>query len=313
MSINIGEMVATTLRKRNKELADNVLNHNALFLRLSEKGNVKPIDGGREIVEELEYAENSTVGWYSGYDNLDITPSEVIDAATFDWKQLAGTVSINGLEEMKNSGKEAVINLLESRIKNLQKSMRNAAAIAVYSDGVTDPKSLGGLRLLVADDPTASSTVGGINQATYSFWRNQYSASAATSAGNIGSRMNVLWLQCVRGTDKPDLIVADATEYNFYEASLQAQQRFADSKMGGAGFTNLMYKTAPFVYDDNCPPKHLYMLNTDYLYLKPHTQRQFITLKERNSTNQDATVIPVVWGGNLTTSNRSLQGVMIDD
>jgi hypothetical protein len=314
MSINIGELVATTLRKRNKELSDNVTNHNALFFRLNEKGNVRPVDGGRDIVEELLYGDNTTVGWYSGYEELDITPVEVIDAATFDWKQLAGTVSINGLDEMKNSGKEAVINLLEGRIKGLNISMRNAAATACYADGTTDPKSLGGLRLLVADDPTASATVGGINQATYSFWQNKYSASAATSANNIQSRLNVLWLQCVRGTDKPDLLVADSTEYNFYLSSLQAQQRFTnDSKMAGAGFQSLKFNTADFVYDDQCPSKHVYLLNTDYLYLRPHSKRQFITLDERNSLNQDAKVIPVVWGGNMTTSNRSLQGVMIDD
>ena len=65
-TINIGEVVATTLRNRRSKLADNILNHNALFARLNKKGNVSPADGGREIVEELEYAENGTVGWYSG-------------------------------------------------------------------------------------------------------------------------------------------------------------------------------------------------------------------------------------------------------
>lgn len=314
MSINVGELIATTLRKRNKELSDNITNHNALFYKLNEKGRVKPVDGGRDIVEELLYGDNTTVGWYSGYEELDITPVEVIDAATYDWKQLAGTVSINGLDEMKNSGKEQVINLLEGRIEGLQISMRNAAATACYANGTTDPKSLGGLQLLVADDPTASATVGGINQNTYTWWRNQYSASAATSANNIQSRLNVLWLQCVRGTDKPDLLLADSIEYNFYLNSLQAQQRFTnDGKMAGAGFQSIKYNTADFVYDDQCPAKHVYLLNTDYLALRPHTRRQFITLEERNSLNQDAKVVPVVWGGNMTCRNRSLQGVMIDD
>ncbi len=64
--INIGEIVATTLRNRSGKLADNVLNHNALFARLNKKGNVKPVSGGREIVQELEYASNGTAGWYSG-------------------------------------------------------------------------------------------------------------------------------------------------------------------------------------------------------------------------------------------------------
>lgn len=310
-TINIGEIVATTLRNRSGQLKDNVLNHNALFQRLNTKGNVKPVDGGREIVEELEYAENGTAGWYSGYEVLDTTPQEVFDAATFDWKQLAGTVTISGLEQIKNSGKEAIINLLEKRIKNLEKTLMNSAATAVYADGTTDTKSLGGLQLLVADDPTASATIGGINQSTYSFWRNQYSAAAATSSGNILSRMNSMWLSCIRGTDKPDIIAADSTMYTHYEGALQQFQRFSDAKMAEAGFESLKYKTADVVYDDQCISKHMYFLNTDYLYLRPHTQRQFVPLNDRDSINQDAMVIPVVWAGNMTCSNRSLQGVVI--
>lgn len=311
-TINIGEIVATTLRNRSGELADNVTNHNALFMRVNKKGNIKPVDGGRTIIQELEYAENSTVAWYSGYETLNITPQEVFDAAEYDWKQLAGTVSISGLEEIKNAGKEQVINLLESRIKNLMKSLKNTAATATYADGTgTGGKELGGLRLLVADDPTASSTVGGINQNTYSFWRNQYSGAAASSSGNILSRMNSMWLTCIRGTDKPDIIPADSTMYTHFEASLQQNQRFSDASMAEAGFESLKYKTADVFYDDQCPTKHMYFLNTDYLFLRPHKTRQFVPLEDRNSLNQDATVIPVVWAGNMTCSNRSLQGVVI--
>ena len=313
-TINIGEIVATTLRNRQGELADNVTNHNALFMRLNKKGNIRPLDGGRTIVQELEYAENSTVAWYSGYETLNTTPQEVFDAAEYDWKQLAGTVSISGLEEVKNSGKEAIINLLDARISNLRKSLRNTASTAIYADGTgSSGKELGGLQLLIDDDPTASATVGGINQNTYSFWRNQYSASAATSAGNVLSRMNTMWLSCIRGTDKPDFIAADDDMYTYFEASLQQNQRFTDASMAAAGFESLKYKTADVFYDDQCPNKHMYFVNTDYLFLRPHKARQFVPLDDRNSLNQDAKVIPVVWAGNMTCSNRSLQGVIIDD
>ena len=122
-----------------------------------------------------------------------------------------------------------------------------------------------------------------------------------------------MWLSCIRGTDKPDLIMADSTEYTFFEAALQQYQRFTDASMAEAGFEALKYKTADVVYDDQCVAKHMYFLNTDYLYLRPHSERQFDALDQRDSINQDAMVIPVVWAGNMTCSNRSLQGVIIDD
>ena len=314
-TINIGQVATTTLRNRQKKLTDNVLNHNAAFMRLNKKGNIKTVDGGRDIVEELEYAENGTVAWYSGYELFNTTPQDFADAATFDWKQLAGTFVLDGLTQIKNSGKERIINITEKGIKNLEKSLINTAAESVYADGTgSSGKEIGGLQLIVADNPTTG-TVGGINRATAGneFWRNQYSAAAATSSGNILSRMNTMWLSCIRGTDKPDLILADSTEYTFFEAALQQYQRFADASMAEAGFEALKYKTADVVYDDQCPSKHMYFLNTDYIYLRPHTERQFSTLDERTSINQDAIVIPVVWAGNMTCSNCSLQGVIIDD
>lgn len=312
MSVSLGELVTTTLRNRRGELADNVTNHNALFKRISERGNNSPAAGGRTILEELMYAENGTVQWYSGYDVLSTAASDIMDAAEFNWKQLAGNVVISGLEgEVQNSGRERVISLLESRIKNLNISLRNTAATAVYADGTGNGgKEFGGLQLLVADDPTASSSVGGINQSTYSWWRNQTSGDVTLSSSTIQSEMNSLWLACVRGTDKPDLIPCDANTYTFYEESLQSLQRFSSPAMADAGFTSLKYKSADVVYDDQAPANHMYFLNTEYLFLRPHADRQFVALDRRQSINQDATVIPVVYAGNMTVSNRSLQGVI---
>ncbi len=212
---------------------------------------------------------------------------------------------------MKNSGKERIINLIASRIKNLEKTLKNKLATAVYADGTTDTKSLGGLQLLVKKDPTTSTTVGGINQSTYSFWRNQTSGDATLASGaNMQTELNEMYLKCIRGTDKPDFIVSDSILYNFFEGSLQQYQRFQDASTADMGFESLKYKQADYFYDDQCPSSTAYMLNTDYLFLRPHTDRQFMPLEERQSLNQDACVTPVVWGGNITCSNRSLQGVI---
>ena len=131
---NLSEIITTTLRNRSKQLADNVTNHNPLLNRMREKGNMTTVSG-RDIVRELEYASNGTVAFYNGYEVLDTSPQDVITSATFDYKQLAGSVTISGLEQIKNSGSEAIINLLESRIGVLEKSMENSLATSLFSDG----------------------------------------------------------------------------------------------------------------------------------------------------------------------------------
>ena len=65
-SPNITELVATTLRNRSRQTADNVSYNNALLSRLRDTGRVLPASGGRTIVEPLLYSELSNFSWYSG-------------------------------------------------------------------------------------------------------------------------------------------------------------------------------------------------------------------------------------------------------
>lgn len=318
-SPNLSEIVTTTMYNRSKKLADNVSNNNALLQRLERKGKRKPFTGGRQIMQELEYGENSTFGWYSGYDPLNISPSDVFTAALFDIKQASVAVSISGLEELQNSGDAAMIDLLESRIQNAERTMRNQMANAVYGDGTAGAgKSIGGLQLLVSD--TGLGTVGGINAATWNFWRNVVfgavaDGGAAASTANIVSYMDRVWLQLVRGTDKPDLIVADNNYYRMYMEALQPQQRFTSPDMAQAGFESLKFMSADVVFDGGiggaAPLNHMYFLNTDYLYMRPHSKREYVPLSpDRFSTNQDAMVKLIGWAGNMTTSGRKFQGVL---
>jgi hypothetical protein len=320
-SPNLSEIITTTLRNRTKKLADNVTNNTALLSRLKERGNVKPFSGGRTIVQELEYDENDNFMWASGYDVLDISPRDVFTAAEFDLKLAYCSVSISGLEMLQNSGPEQVIDLLEARVKNAEKSMVNGLSTGIYSAGTANGgKQIGGLQVLVADDPTASTSVGGINQNTWTFWRNiVFDAStdggtAATST-NIQSYMNQLYVQLVRGTDSPDLIPADNIYYRLYLESLQTIQRITNEKMASAGFTNIKYMNADVVLDGGiggaCPASRMYFLNTDYVFLRPHRDRDMVEVgDDRFSVNQDAMVKIVGWAGNMTTSGRKFQGLL---
>ena len=306
------EIVTTTLAGYSKTMADNVTNNNALLRHIDSKGNKSPATG-RTIVQELEYATNSTTKWYSGYEVLDTSTSNVFTAAEFNYKQLAGNVVISGLEQVENSGPEQIFNLLKSRIRNLEKSLKNTMATALYADGTgTDSKELGGLQLVVPG--TVGNTVGGINSTTYSFWQNQvydFSTEGVTaSATTIQTAMNTLWLACIRGADRPDVIVGDTNYFGFYWSSLQTNQRFTSDESASAGFMNLMFMDAPVYYDDQCPTDKIYMLNTDYLFLRYAEGREFVPLGEKASVNQDALVMPVAWAGNMTVSNRARQGVI---
>lgn len=318
-SPNLSEIVTTTLRSRTGKLADNVTHNTALLSRLRARGKKKPVSGGSAILQELEYAENGTFMYYSGYETLNISPSDVLTSATYDFKQASVAVAMSGLEQIQNAGPEQVIDLLEARISNAEKTMTNNISAGVYSNGTgSGGKEIGGLQLLVATTPT--NEVGGISGGTWPFWQNiAYSAvsngGSAASASNIQQYMNAVWVQLVRNTDKPDLIVADNNYWSFFQGSLQAIQRITDEATAKAGWQNIMYMSAPVVLDGgfggNAPANTMYFLNTDYIYYRPARDRDmYVPEDDRVPINQDAIVKMLLWAGNMTISNRRLQGVL---
>jgi hypothetical protein len=314
-----GEIVTTTLRSRTGKAADNVTKNTALLNRLRKKGNVKPVTGGRTIMQELEYAENGTYKRYSGYEALDIQPSDVFTYAEFNYAQAAVAISMSGLEMIQNSGEEAIINLLAGRIKNAERTMTNNVSGDIYSDGTADGgRQINGLQALVAN--TNTNTVGGISALTYTFWQNKVFQSVTTggsaaSSANIQSYMNRLWVQLVRGNDKPDLFPCDNNYYRLYLESLQAIQRIASDEMAQAGFESLKYMGGDVVldggYGGSAPTNTMYFLNTDYIFFRPAAERNFVPLgDDRFAVNQDAMVKLIGFAGNMTVSNRFLQGVL---
>lgn len=322
-SPNLSELITTTLRNRAGKLADGVTQNTALLFRLSKKGKVKPFSGGRSIIQELSYQENGTFQYYSGWDTLNTALSDVITASEYNIKQAAASVSISGLEMLQNAGKEQVLDLLESRIEVAEATLKNNISNGIYSDGTgSGGKQIDGLQAQVADTPT-SGVVGGINRSTYPFWRNvSFDATtdggSAASSSNIQSYMNRVYVQLVRNSDSPDLIVADNVYYRLYLESLQAIQRISSNEMAQAGFQTLKYMGSDVVLDGgqggDAPVNHMYFLNTNYIFFRPHSDRNFTVLEpgERYSSNQDGITKFLVFAGNMTMSNASLQGVLKD-
>jgi hypothetical protein len=319
-SATVTEIVTTTLRNRTGKLADNVTKNNALLYRLRARGRVKPVSGGRTIVQELNYQENGTYKRYSGYEVLNISPSDVFTGAEYNYAQAAVAVSISGLEMLQNSGEEAIIDLLEGRIENAEQTLTNNVALDIYSNGTADGgRQIGGLQLLISTTPS-SGVVGGIDPSVWSFWRNVFfsgvtTGGAAVSTATIQTYMNRTYLQLVRGADAPDLIVADNNFYRFYLESLQALQRIGDEDLAELGFQTLKYMNADVVLDGGfgggAPTSTMFFLNSKYLFFRPHQDRNFAPLgDERFAVNQDAMVKLVGFAGNMTTSNRFLQGLL---
>lgn len=325
---SISDIIATNIQSRSGELADNVTNNNALLRRLKERGNVKTFSGGNVILQEIMYTDSATdnTNSYSGYEVLNVSQNSPISAAQFSITQYAAAVSISGLEMIQNSGKEAIIDLLDGRMQVAEAQLANRISQDIYLDGTGNSgKNITGLAAAVPDAPSTG-TYGGINRATWAFWRSvSFSGVAnggAVSASNIQKYMDSVAVQLIRGTDKPDLIVCDNNYYSLYLQSLQAIQRITDggNSSAGAGFASLKYYGAGMASDvvldggigNDATANHMWFLNTKYMMFRPHVDRNFVPIGgERQAVNQDAIVKLIGWAGNLTSSGPQFNGVLI--
>ena len=301
---NFDALLSTTLANYRDQLTDNIFTARPLTYFLQDKGRMRMLNGGTKIVEPLIYGTNATVGSYSGYDSIALTAQAGITAAEYDWKQYAASIAISGIEEAKNNGEQEIINLLEAKIMQAEESMREGFNQMFFADGSGNSgKDWNGLGNLVE----ASGTVGGINRATAGneYWRS-YEENTATAL--TLAQMSTAYNSVSVGNDHPDMVLTTQTLFEKYEALLQPQLRYTDTKTADAGFQNLLFKAAPVVYDEHCTAGIVYFLNSKYLTLVGHSGKWFEQTAFVRPEDLDARYALIMCYGNLTCRNAAKQG-----
>ena len=299
---NFDNLLTTTLANYRKQLTDNVFTARPLTYALMEKGRIRMLNGGTKIVEPLIYGQNSTVGSYSGYDSIALTPQEGISAAEFEWRQYAASISISGIEEAKNNGEQEIINLLEAKIMQAEESMRESFNTMFFADGTgNSSKDWNGLGNLVE----SGNTVGGIDSNTYTWWK---SYEENTAAALTLAQMSTAYNSVSVGNDHPDTLLTTQTLFEKYEALLQPNLRYTDTKTADAGFQNLLFKAAPVMYDVHCTAGVFYFLNSKYITLVGHSNKWFAQTDFIKPEDTDARYALIMCYGNLTVRNRAKQG-----
>jgi hypothetical protein len=302
---NFDTLLATTLANYRDQLTDNIFTARPLTFHLMDKGRIRMLDGGTKIVEPLIYGQNSTVGSYSGYDTISLTAQEGISAAEYDWKQYAASIAISGIEEAKNNGEAAILNLLEAKVMQAEESMREGFNQMFFGDGTGNSgKNWNGLGNIIE----SGNTLGGINSATgegNNWWRSyeENTAGALTLA-----QMSTAYNSVSVGNDHPDMVLTTQTLFEKYESLLTPQLRYTDTKTADAGFQNLLFKAAPVTYDAHAPAGNMFFINSKYLTLVGHSGKWFSQTEFVRPENLDARYALIMCYGNLTCRNRAKQG-----
>ena len=302
---DFNQLLSTTLYNYRDQLVDNIFKAHVLLDHLNTKGRVLVEEGGVSIVEPVLYEANSTAEMYAGYDVISLTPQEGISAANYEWKQVAASIAISGIEEAKNRGKEQVIKLLNAKITQAEQSIQELMNGQLFS-GTGSGENMFGISKIAG---TLNNVVGNIDAATETWWNPQVT--------NVGGAldlvdMGTLYNDASKGNDVPDIIVTTQTQYEAYENLLTPLVRYQDVAKANAGFQNLMFKQTPVVFDKVCTAGNMYFLNSKYLKLTGMSGNWFNTTPFQNGgvNGVDARDALILAYGALTCSARLRQGAL---
>jgi hypothetical protein len=182
------------------------------------------------------------------------------------------------------SGSElAIMNLLDAEWKVAKMTMTDDLGNAFFNDG-SDSIYPHGVRHIV----NTGRTLGDINSSNFSWWdANVYNDTTnytktnmtdPTSAYYVLKLLRKAWRAARHNNDHPDIISISGGWHDILEEEIQPMTQYGskDIRKAAVDFADFDYKgLAPFVEDDLNPDGELFMLNSNWMNLYIHKERDF--------------------------------------
>lgn len=261
------------------------------------------VDGGEKIRIPIEYARSNS-GAYGNTTPIPQNKVDILNAARFPWAGYYGSNAIDLDDKVQNTGDAQIVDLVQTKLSSIQKSIRDKMGVAVYGSAATSNDILGLGDLFQNADPTIE--YGSIAENDMAKWK--------ANANDTGGAISYKIMQEIRRTakvgqsknKKPNLYITTDTLKDGFERTLQANVRFRDVKLVDAGFDNVLFGGAPIVADDRQASGYMDALNLNFLSLKTHQDYQFTRpVWEYDKEQPDTMVANTRWIGQLITSHRA--------
>jgi hypothetical protein len=250
----LDNLYTTTWEHRKGKAHDNIFTATPFWFWLKSKGKFKTEQGGRFIMEPLEYAKNDAIDWVVKGSAVSLNDFEFMTESKWDWRYLVGTIVRFGIDDQQNRGKAAIMKLMTKKLDNTENALVDELETTLFA--AQTGNKIEGLQNLVPDLGVSSTDdAGGIAPATYTWFANQIKSMTGLSFSVNGiSQMRTMLNNCMnnRLMDKPDIIVSGQTPYEYYEDETLEQKQIVNKKLGDAGFENIQFKGTPMIWSPAC-------------------------------------------------------------
>lgn len=265
---NVDDLLTTTMDKYRDKLTEQWLGGYPITKKMLDGGNVDEIDGGNDIIEHIEYQDNDTADWIGVNGSVSVAVNQILTDCRFAWTMLAGSVGITDREEAQNKGQPAMLNLLETRIKNLENTFRSKLETAFGQASTPNANTIWSLPDIVdASNPTIGN-FGDIDRSSYSWWQATETASGSMATQGLEDIRTAFHTVSRSMMDPVNLMLTTQTLYTAYQARLTPFERLAPTDKGDLEFNTLAFMGKPVFYSDQLASGLWLGLNTKYLKLK---------------------------------------------
>ena len=309
----VDNLYTTTWQNMKDTLRDQIYDATPFYFWMRDKGKIEHVSGGRFLTEPLRYAKNDSIVWLGKGGTVTLADQEFLTAAKYDWRYQVGTIVRFGIDDQQDRAKNQIMSLMNAKLDNVNDALVDDLETTLAQSTGSVSTGIDGLQACVADNPTTG-TYGGINSATYDWWRNKFKDMTGLSFAINGiAEMRTMLNDCGNNLrkDKPDIILSGQTPFEYYEDSVLDFYRVTDNKLADAGFLNQQFKGIPMIWSPAIASTRMYFLNTNFLKLITDPMMEFEMTEWKPIPDQvNDRAAQIISAMQLVCSRRRTQGVL---
>jgi len=296
---------------------NNLYNSSPLWHKVFEGGNAQEA-AGTQLEWGVVLVKHGSVGVFDPYDTFAIQPINPVRKAILQPARYYAGLSISGSEERRNTGsEEKLLDALKLQFDNAMSTLKELLYTATYGDGtpVNGKQTLQGLRAAVNN----TGTYANISRADYPNWQANVDSTAYSTANlkdptlssYLPSLMRTMFTAATHD-HAPSLLIGTKKIYNLYQDIVGVQNLRVDQKTAEAGFANVQFQTATFVFDDFCPAGYLYFLAPEDWGIFTYPGANFDMPPEgwQRPPTQDVKTTQILWEGQIRLDSPWHQAVL---
>lgn len=320
------------------------VNNDHPFMKWMVANKVDTAGGAAYFNEKVRIGNDANYQNYFGDDQVSYNRRDTVRLAKFPWANFHDGFGVNEDELVANginmidssepqvvagAEKFQVINMMKENFAVLKLGAQDSFSLEIHQDGSTNTKAIPGLDYIVSTTPTVG-TVGGINAATATYWRNNASLAIAATAGTLTNQMEIMWRACMLyGGRAPNKILVGSAFLDKYRQEYAATIVRQSQVNGGptakmdVGTTDLFFHNVQLEWDPDFErldtllgaitypwTKRAYFLNSASIKLRPIKGHWMINRKPPRMYDRYIYYFAITSKYRITTGQRNSMAVL---